>query len=141
MIQAQSSEADEHLSYLDPQDLGPPIPDPDYPIREEEEVEHFLLYTPAHPTFRSLQPLPLSTAMSYDQTATGTGTGTGSGSGSGQGTGITVTAVQAVINAAIAALPQGQNNRKNYKLPDQANFSGRAENIDSFLLECTMSSV
>ncbi len=69
----------------------------------------------------------------------GTGTGSGSGSGPGQGTGITVTAVQAAINAAIAALPQEQNNRKNYyKLPDQANFSGQAENIDSFLLECTM---
>src|SRR6266540_1735130 len=59
-------------------------------------------------------------------------------SGSGSGTGITATAVQAAINAAIAALPQGQNNRKNYKLPDQANFSRCAENVDSFLLECTM---
>src|SRR6266511_5669547 len=29
-IQAQSSEADEHLSYLDPQDLGLPIPDSDF---------------------------------------------------------------------------------------------------------------
>src|SRR6266508_2725579 len=56
---------------------------------------------------------------------------------SGSGTGITASAVQAAINAAIAALPQ-QNNGKNYKLPDQANFSGCAENIDAFLLECTM---
>ncbi len=133
MIQAQSSEADEHLSYLDSQDLGLPIPDSDYPIREEEKEEQYSLYTPAHPTFRSLQPLPLSTAMSYDQTATGTGTGTGSSSSSG-----VTTAVQAAINAAVAALPQGQNQGKNYKLPDQANFSRHAENVDSFLLECTM---
>src|SRR6266508_808336 len=141
-IQAQSSEADKRLSYLDPQDLGLPIPDSDYPIGEEEE-EQYLLYTPAHPTFLSLPPpLPMP-AMSLLGTTpgpsgSGSGTGTGSGSGSGQGTGITATAVQAAINAAIAALPQGQNSGKNYKLPDQANFSGRAENVDAFLLECTM---
>src|SRR6266496_4346651 len=58
-IQAQSSEADECLSYLDPQDLGLPVPDSDYPIGEEEE-EQYLLYTPAHPTFQSLPPPPLS---------------------------------------------------------------------------------
>src|SRR6266511_2726413 len=63
---------------------------------------------------------------------------TGTGSGSGPGTGVTATAVQAAINAAIAALPQGQNNGKNYKLPEQPNFSRCAENVDSFLLECTM---
>src|SRR6266545_1990110 len=139
-IQAQSSEADEHLSYLDPQDLGLPVPDSDYPIREEEEVEQYLLYTPAHPTFQSLPPPPLP-AMSLTGLTprpSGSGTRTGSGSGSGSGTGITATAPQAAINTAIAALPQGQNNRKNYKLPEQANFSGHAENIDSFLLECTM---
>src|SRR6266508_5491 len=131
-IQAQSSEADEHLSYLDPQDLGLPIPDSDYPIGEEEE-EQYSLYTPAHPTFQSLPP-PLSMpAMSLlsGPTPGPSGSGTGTGSGSGQGTEITATAVQAAINAAIAALPQGQNNGKNYKLPDQAN-------VDSFLLECTM---
>jgi len=132
LIQAQSSEADEHLSYLDPQDLGPPVPDSDYSIREEEDEEQYSLYTTAHPTFRSLPPPP-SSPMSYNQTATGTGTGIDSGSGSG-----VTTAVQATINAAITALPQGQNQGKNYKLPDQANFSGCAENIDSFLLECTM---
>src|SRR6266540_1940131 len=139
LIQAQSSEADKHLSYLDPQDLGLPVPDSDYPIGEEEE-EQYLLYTPAHPTFQSLLPPPSMPAMSLlsgptpGPSGTGTGTGTGSGTGSGQGTGITVTAVQAAINAAIAALLQGQNNGKNYKLPDQANFSGRAENLDAFLL-------
>src|SRR6266545_8306531 len=53
-IQAQSSEADECYLYLDPQDLGQPIPDPDYPIREGEEVEQYSLYTPAHLTFQSL---------------------------------------------------------------------------------------
>ncbi len=142
-IQAQSSEADERLSYLDPQDLGLPVPDSDYPIGEEEE-EQYSLYTPAHPTFQSLPPPPSMPAMSLlsgptpGPSGSGTGTGSGSGSGSGEGTGITVTAVQAAINAAIAALPQGQNNRKNYKLPDQANFSRRTENVDSFLLECTM---
>ncbi len=46
--------------------------------------------------------------------------------------------MQAAINAAIAALPQRQNQGKNYKLPDQANFSGCIENIELFLLECTM---
>src|SRR6266545_2132016 len=67
------------------------------------------------------------------------GSGTGIGSESGSGTGVMATAVQAAINTAIAALPQGQKNGKNYKLPEQANFSGRAENIESsFLLECTM---
>src|SRR6266508_6798182 len=64
--------------------------------------------------------------------------GSGTGSGSGSGTGVMASAVQAAINAAIAALPQGQNSGKNYKLPEQANFSGCAENIESFLLECTM---
>src|SRR6266511_3889611 len=109
-IQAQSSEADKHLSYLDPQDLGLPIPDSDYPIGEEEE-EQYSLSTPAHPTFQSLPPLtPPMPAMSLLGTTSGpsgsgSGTGTGSGSGSGQGTGITVAAVQAAINAAIAALP------------------------------------
>jgi len=49
-IQDQSLEADEHLLYLDPQDLGLPIPDSDYPIEEEEE-EQYSLYTPVHPTF------------------------------------------------------------------------------------------
>src|SRR6266545_2729688 len=141
-IQAQSSEADERLSYLDPQDLGLPVPDSDYPIGEEEE-EQYSLYTPAHPTFQSLPPSPPMPAMSLLGTTpgpsgSGSGTGTGSGSGSGQGTGITATAVQAAINAAIAALPQGQNSGKNYKLPDQANFSGCAENVDAVLLECTM---
>ncbi len=62
----------------------------------------------------------------------------GTGTGSGSGTGVTATTVQAAINAAIAALPQGQNNGKNYKLPEQANFSRHAENVESFLLECTM---
>src|SRR6266540_1423257 len=145
LIQAQSSEADERLSYLDPQDLGLPVPDSDYPIGEEEE-EQYSLYTPAHPTFQSLPPpTPPMPAMSLLGTTpgpsgsgSGTGTGSGSGSGSGSGQGITASAVQAAINAAIAALPQGQNNGKNYKLPDQANFSRRAENIDAFLLECTM---
>src|SRR6266545_2967905 len=66
------------------------------------------------------------------------GSGTGIGSESGSGTGVMATAVQAAINTAIAALPQGQKNGKNYKLPEQANFSRHAENIDSFLLECTM---
>src|SRR6266511_1838597 len=142
-IQAQSSEADECLSYLDPQDLGLPLPDSDYPIGEEEE-EQQSLYTPAHPTFQSLPPSSsYMPAMSLLGTTpgpepSGSGSGTGTGSGSGQGTGITASAVQAAINAAIAALPQGQNNGKNYKLPDQANFSGRAENVDAFLLECTM---
>src|SRR6266540_3442777 len=37
-IQAQSSEADEHLSYLDPQDLGLSIPDSDYPRRRRRAV-------------------------------------------------------------------------------------------------------
>src|SRR6266496_6090525 len=64
LIQAQSSEADERLSYLDPQDLGLPIPDSDYPIEEEEEVEQYSLYTPAHPTFQSLPPPPPLPAMS-----------------------------------------------------------------------------
>src|SRR6266540_2810683 len=53
-IQAQSSEADKRLSYLDPQDLGLPLPDPDYPIGEEEEEQQS--YIPAHPTFQSLPP-------------------------------------------------------------------------------------
>src|SRR6266540_1537303 len=114
-IQAQLSEADERLSYLDPQDLGLPLPDSDYPIREEEE-EQYSLYTPAHPIFQSLPPPPPMPAMSLLGTTpgpsgsgsgTGTGSGSGSGSGSGQGTGITASAVQAAINAAIAALPQG----------------------------------
>src|SRR6266540_1861589 len=131
-IQAQSSEADERLSYLDPQDLGLPLPDSDIPIGEEEEEQQS--YIPAHPTFHSLPPpSPSMPAMSLLGTTpgpsgSGSGTGTGSGSGSGSGTGITASTVQAAINAAIAALPQGQNNGKNYKLPDQANFSGRAEN-------------
>ncbi len=58
---------------------------------------------------------------------------------SGSGSGVSV-AMQNAINNAIAALPQGQgyNAGKNYKLPDQANFSGCAENVESFLLECTM---
>ncbi len=80
----------------------------------------------------------LGTTPGPSRSGSGTRTGSGSGSGSGQGTGITASAVQAAINAAIAALPQGQNNGKNYKLPDQANFSGCAENVDAFLLECTM---
>src|SRR6266542_6163163 len=133
-IQAQSSEADERLSYLDPQDLGLPVPDSDYPIGEEEEVEQYSLYTPAHPTFQSLPPPTLPAMLLTGLTPGPSGTGTGSGSG----TGVTATAVQAAINAAIAALPQGQNNGKNYKLPEQANFSGCAENVDSFLLEYTM---
>ena len=120
--------------YLDPQDLGQPIPDPDYPIREEEEVEQYSLYTPAHLTFQSLVPLSSTTMLLIqDQTNTGTSLNLGPGSGSGVSA-----AIQAAINAAIAALPQGQNQGKNYKLPDQANFSGRAETIESFLLECTM---
>src|SRR6266511_4120352 len=122
-IQAQSSEADERLSYLDPQDLGLPLPDSDYLIGEEEEEQQ--LYIPAHPTFQSLPPPPmpamslLGTTPGPSGSGSGTGTGSGSGSGSGSGTGITASAVQAAINAAIAALPQGQNNGKNYKLPDQ----------------------
>src|SRR6266540_3793492 len=126
-IQAQSSEADEHLSYLDPQDLGPPVPDSDYPIGEEEE-EQYLLYTPAHPTFQSLPPpTPPMPAMSLlgttpEPSGSGSGTGTGSGSGSGSGQGITASAVQAAINAAIAALPQGQNGGKNYKLQIKPTF-------------------
>src|SRR6266508_6312598 len=104
-IQAQSSEADERLLYLDPQDLGLPLPDSDYPIGEEEEEQH-LLYTPAHPTFQSLPPPPpLMPAMSLLGTTpgpsgsrSGTGTGSGSGSGSGSGQGITASAVQAAIN-------------------------------------------
>src|SRR6266508_5494010 len=63
LIQAQSSEADKCLSYLDPQDLGLPVPDSDYPIGEEEE-EQYSLYTPAHPTFQSLPPPPPMPAMS-----------------------------------------------------------------------------
>src|SRR6266542_796202 len=93
LIQAQSSEADEHLSYLDPQDLGLPIPDSDYPIGEEEEVEQYLLYTPAHSTFQSLPPPPLP-AMSITGPMPGSSTGTGTGTGTGSGTGIT-TAMQA----------------------------------------------
>src|SRR6266496_2640702 len=62
-IQAQSSEADECLSYFDPQDLGLPVPDSDYPIGEEEE-EQYSLYTPAHPTFQSLPPPSSMPAMS-----------------------------------------------------------------------------
>src|SRR6266498_3355173 len=143
-IQAQSSEADERLSYLDPQDLGLPLPDSDYPIGEEEEEQQS--YIPAHPTFQSLPPPPspmpamslLGTTPGPSGSGSGPGTGSGSGSGLGSGTGITAAAVQAAINAAIATLPQGQNSGKNYKLPDQANFSGRAENVDAFLLECTM---
>src|SRR6266540_2772554 len=101
-IQAQSSEADERLSYLDPQDLGLPLPDSDYPIGEEEEEQQS--YIPAHPTFQSLPPPPPLPSMSLLGTTpgpsgsgsgTGTGSGLGSGSGSGQGTGITATAVQA----------------------------------------------
>ncbi len=46
--------------------------------------------------------------------------------------------MQAAINTAIATLPQGQNQGKNYKLPEQANFSGHAETVESFLLECIM---
>src|SRR6266511_6430084 len=90
-IQAQSSEAYEHLSYLDPQDLGLPIPHSDYPIGEEE-VEQYLLYTPAHPTFQSLPPPPLP-AMSITGPMPGSSTGTGTGTGTGSGTGIT-TAMQ-----------------------------------------------
>jgi len=58
---------------------------------------------------------------------------------SGSGSGVS-TAMQNTINTAIAALPQAQyqNTGKNYKLPNQANFSGRAENVELFLLECTM---
>src|SRR6266540_6976028 len=40
LIQAQSSEADEHLLYLDPQNLGLPVPDSDYPIGEEVFIIH-----------------------------------------------------------------------------------------------------
>src|SRR6266542_6624430 len=65
-IQAQLSEADKHLSYLDPQDLGLPVPDFDYPIGEEEEVEQYSLYTPAHPTFQSLPPPPLPATSEKD---------------------------------------------------------------------------
>src|SRR6266508_506831 len=83
LIQAQLSEADEHLSYLDPQDLGLPVPDSDYPIGEEEEVEQYSLYTPAHPTFQSLPPPPTLPAMSYTGPAPGSSTGTGTGTGSG----------------------------------------------------------
>ena len=133
-IQAQSSEADKHLSYLDPQDLGLPVPDSDYPIGEEEEVEQYSLYTPAHPTFQSLPPPPLPAMSLTGLTPGPSGTGTGSGSG----TGVMASAVQAAINTAITALPQGQNNGKNYKLPEQANFSRHAENVESFLLECTI---
>ncbi len=123
---------------MDPQDLGLPVPDSDYPIGEEEE-EQYLLYSPAHPTFQSLPPPPLPPAMLLTGLTPGpSGSGTGVGSGSGQGAGVTVTAVQAAINTAITALPQGQNNGKNYKLPEQANFSRCTENVDSFLLECTM---
>ncbi len=75
--------------------------------------------------------------MSYTGPTQGTSTGTGTGTGSESGTGIT-TAMQAAIQTAIAALPQGQYQGKNYKLSDQANFSGHAENIELFLLECTM---
>src|SRR6266545_3203854 len=134
-IQAQSSEADERLSYLDPQDLGLPLPDSDYLIGEEEEEQQ--LYIPAHPTFQSLPPPPPLPMPAMSLLGTTTPGPSGSGSGSGSGTGVTASAVQAAINAAIAALPQG-NTGKNYKLPDQANFSGRAENVDAFLLECTM---
>jgi len=129
LIQAQSSEADEHLSYLDPQSLGLLVPDSDYPIGEEEEVKQYLLYTPAHPTFQSLLP---STSPSITMADLGP---IPSGSGSGVST-----VMQNTINAAVAALPQGQgyNAGKNYKLPDQTNFSRCAENVESFLLECTM---
>src|SRR6266511_1211628 len=130
-IQAQSSEADERLSYLDPQDLGLPLPDSDYLIGEEEEEQQS--YIPAHPTFQSLPPppslpMPAMSLLGTTPGPSGSGSGTGTGSGSGSGTGITASAVQAAINAAIAALPQRQNNGKNYRLPDQANLSGRAEN-------------
>src|SRR6266511_2648902 len=90
LIQAQSSEADEHLLYLDPQDLGLPVPDSDYPIGEEEE-EQYSLYTPAHPTFQSLPPPPLPAMSLTGLTPRPSGSGTGVGSGSGQGTGVTAT--------------------------------------------------
>ncbi len=59
--------------------------------------------------------------------------------GSGSRSGVSAT-MQNAIYAAISALSQGQgyNAGKNYKLPDQANLSGHTENIESFLLECTM---
>src|SRR6266540_291513 len=71
--------------------------------------------------------------MSYVDPNAGPSTGTGTGTGSG-----VTTAMQAAKNAAITALPQGQNQGKNYKLPDQAKFSRCTENVESFLLECTM---
>src|SRR6266511_3582603 len=127
-IQAQLSEADEHYSYLDPQDLSQPLPNPDHPIREEEEEEQYSLYTPAQPPYQSL------TIPSITMTDLGP-----MNVGSGSGSGVSV-AMQNTINTAIAALPQGQgyNAGKNYKLPNQANFSECAENVESFLLECTM---
>ena len=125
-IQAQSSEADERESYLDPQEFGQPLPDPDYPIEEEQ----YLLYTPAQPTFQSLS-TPSITMTDPGPSYIGTGTGPGSGSE------ISAT-IQNTINTAVANLPQGQNAGKNYKLPNQANFSRRAKNVASFLLECTM---
>ena len=125
-IQAQLSEADEHYSYLDPQDLSQPLPNPDHPIREEEEEEQYSLYIPAQPPYQSL------TTPSITMTDLGP-----TNIGSGSELGISV-AIQNAINTAIATLPQEQNAGKNYKLPDQANFSGHAENVESFLLECTM---
>src|SRR6266540_5889203 len=79
-IQAQSSEADKCSSYLDPQNLGLPVPDSDYPIREEEEEEQYSSYTPAHSTFHSLPPLlPAMSLTGLTPGPSGSGTGTGSG--------------------------------------------------------------
>ena len=78
--------------YLDPQDIGPSLSDPDYPIRKEEEEEQYSLYTPAHPTFQS-QILPLTTAISEMITESSSGSGVSA-------------AMQNAINAAIANIPQ-----------------------------------
>ena len=129
-IQAQSSEADEHYSYLDPQNLGEPQPDPDYPIREVEEEECYSYFAPPIDTEPPSTP-PFQ--MSYVTPTPGPIAGPSSAP-AGQGTGVTA-AIQAAINAAIAGL-QPQNDGKNYRLPDQNTFSGRAETVDAFLLEC-----
>ncbi len=114
-IQAQSSEADEHLLYLDPQDQGEPLPDLGYPIREVEEEEQYSYFAaPEHIE----PPTTLFATMSLINPPTGTSSSSATpvASGSRTGTGVSV-AIQAAINAAIAqaGLPQQQaNNGKNY---------------------------
>ena len=133
MIQAQLSEADEQYPlYLDPQDFGQPLPDLDYSIGEEEE-EQYSLYTPAQPSYESTLTDPNTMSNKQLEGPSNAGAGQSSSSGPSSGSGIS-TSVQNAINATIATIPQGMND---YKLSDQAEFSKCAENVESFLLECT----